>query len=97
MTDYFFIVPYTTSGKTIYQFIQGMSASFIGIVQSDATAESDVNIIVRGVDENQSGLISGGAYMASNGGLYYIDEDNLVNSFDDIYVCRAISPTKIII
>lgn len=49
--------------------VQGMTPYFIGIVQGTAARGASVNVLIAGVDSNQTGLTPGALYNAFEGGI----------------------------
>lgn len=76
-------------------FVQGMATNFIGIAETSASQGGSVDVLVGGVDENQSGLVGGEYYLVNNGTLNLVTRDILVNSLDDVEIVKAISATQI--
>lgn len=58
--------------STLDILIQGMSNSFMGIAQSTVTRGNTVDILINGVDTNQTGLTPGTYYEVSSGALSLI-------------------------
>lgn len=58
--------------STLDILIQGMSNSFIGIAQSTVTRGNTVDVLINGVDSNQTGLTPGTYYEVSSGALSLI-------------------------
>lgn len=88
---YFIAMNGTTTGVNI--LIEGMSNNFIGIAQSTVSRGATVDVLTKGVDTNQTGLISGAYYEPTNSGL------SLIPSSDTAYSSRvtALSATSILI
>jgi hypothetical protein len=76
-------------------WVYGMSNNFIGVAQNTAPKGSPVTVLISGVDENQSNLITGNYYQVTDAGLVAIGDDETVNSLFDVCVVVSISPTEI--
>lgn len=95
LNGYFAFINFSLSGITANMFVQGMATNFIGIAQTSASQGGSVDVLVGGVDENQSGLVAGEYYLVNNATLNLVTRDILVNSLDDVEIVKAISPTQI--
>lgn len=85
-------------GTTASYFIQGMSNNYIGIAQSTVSKDATVEVMLQGIDANQSGLVAGMVYLVDVGGaLTQIADNNTINTLDDLHIVKAISATQIII
>lgn len=85
-------------GTSVSYFILGMSNNFIGIAQSTVSKDATVEVMLEGIDANQSGLVPGLKYLVGTGGaLTQIGNDTTINTLDDLDVVKAISATQIII
>lgn len=67
------------SSTEISTNIQGMSNNFIGIAQSTATRGSTLNVLIKGVDTNQTNLSAGNTYVVSNGAFVITGDPTLPN------------------
>lgn len=97
---YYAIFPYVfgANANYIYEFIEGMASNFIGFAQSSVSNGANVDVVVKGIDENQSGLVSGEYYRVVAGALSRIErEASVANLRYSTDVVKALSPTKVII
>lgn len=81
-------------------WISSMSYNFIGILQDGASTTSGQagQVAVRGIINNQSGLVAGSYYLVSNGAMSRISPTEVVNTLDDVVnVVKAISASQILI
>ncbi len=67
-----FVVYQKTSDGKWYKVLANDTSTFqqleLGIAQSTVSSAASVNILIRGVDSNQSGLVAGTAYYATDAG-----------------------------
>jgi len=84
MNGYFICM--NINDDNLQYFIQGMATQFIGIVQSTVAKGSTADVIVSGIDSNQSGLNAGSLYSVAAGIL----------NMSSTGIIRAISATEII-
>jgi len=82
--------------------VRGMSSNFIGIAQSTVSRGASVNVLVRGVDANQSGLTPGMIYQVSTaiatvGTLVVSSDFTTVTTMLTNNIVKAISATEIVI
>lgn len=68
MTTQGYFVVLNNSATTNY-FIQGMSGNFIGIAQGTVSRGGSVNVLIKGVDINQTGKSAGVIYEVTGGEL----------------------------
>lgn len=57
---------YTITGTSSYN-VEGMSDNFIGIAQETVSKDASVDVLLKGVDDNQSGLVAGLKYTVLDG------------------------------
>jgi len=91
-------ISFTWSMNVLYYYISGMSNNFIGIAQSAVTVGQAVNVLVRGLDVNQTGLITGGTYNIVSGVLTPVNSSEspiIANKL--IPIGKALSATSILI
>ena len=81
----------------INTWIQGMSNNWIGFIQSTINSGSTSNVLVSGVDGNQSGLYPGKYYLINNGTLTEIMGTTAVSTIADTEFVTAISTTQVVI
>jgi len=84
------------TGTTLNVHIEGMSNNFIGIAQSTVSKGASVDVLVEGIDANQSALIPGGNYLVSSAGLTLQSSSATLNTVNDSYVL-ALSATQILV
>lgn len=76
--------------------IKGMSNAFFGIVQETVAAGGTVKVLNGGLDDNQSGLIPGGAYQANGlGGLQFVASSSASYNPYNKFV-TAVSSTEVV-
>lgn len=76
-------------------FVEGMSNQYLGICQDTASKGASVNVLLTGVDSNQSGLITGTLYQVGTSGVLTAVESNYAQATADVILVKAINPTSI--
>lgn len=77
----------TYNSSNLRYFVTGMSQNFIGIAQNTVALNGTVQVLIKGKDNNQSGLNAGNLYSFSGTTL-------VLNASGNV---RALSATEIII
>jgi hypothetical protein len=77
----------TASGSNLQYFVTGMSQNFMGIAQNTVALNGTVQVLIKGKDNNQSGLNAGNLYSFSGTTL-------VLNASGNV---RALSATEVII
>lgn len=94
--DYIF-VDNISDASNVAVWVFGMANNYIGFAQAAASKGNTVNVLVRGVDQNQSGLIAGGFYQVVDGVLT-LRQDNTnpgATMVGASNVIQAIGATKV--
>lgn len=83
-----YFVAINGGATTLDILIQGMSNSFMGIAQSTVTRGNTVDVLINGVDVNQTALVPGAYYEVSSGAL------SLIASSSSSFINRVKSITS---
>lgn len=78
-------------------WVYGMSNNFIGIAQSTVSKGASVNVLIRGVDSNQSSLNPGMYYQVSSGAFSAIANNATASTTATQAYVKAISTTEVIL
>ncbi len=100
MDNGYFVVADNTGATNHTLFYQGMAYNFLGFVQSVYSRGQTVSgsdVIISGVESNQSGLVAGAFYQVSNGILTIVDPAASATTPVAQSIVKAISPTQVII
>lgn len=95
-TDGGYWVGIGSNSTTLTIVLKGMSNNFIGFAQSTVSAGQSVTVITKGLDANQSGLVSGNAYKVTDGALSFVSSELAISTLGDIDVVKAVSATSVI-
>lgn len=90
-------VTFQIQSANIVYWVYGMSNNFIGFAQATVSAGESVNVIVRGVDQNQSNLVAGNIYQVSDGALSVVSATGVVDNLNEQFYVKAISSSKVIV
>jgi len=87
------------NSATVFTYwVQGMSNNFSGIVQSNVARGQTADVLVRGIDNNQTGLVAGSLYDTINGVLTGTDLTTTASTLGtQINIVKSISDTQIIV
>lgn len=81
---------------TANYLMQGFSISFLGIAQATVQADATVEVIVEGIDANQSGLIAGNYYqVGDNGALTQISQSATTDTPKENSLLLSLSATAV--
>lgn len=72
LDDMFAVFKVIGDGTSFRFFIQGMSATFLGIAQEDAIAGGNVLVLLNGIDNTQTNLIPGSYYSLGSDGEFAV-------------------------
>ena len=93
-----YYVLYSQSSTTFNNNIQGMSNSFLGIVQATVSKGATVSVLYSGQDANQTNLTAGGIYEPDGtGGLSLISSSSTTFTSGKSPQMKAINSTTVII
>lgn len=92
----YFIWVKLTSTTELRYFIEGMAIGFVGIAQSTVSRGATLNVLMGGIDSNQTSLIAGATYTLDYGGTLRITNLATIDELNEEILLRAISSTKLI-
>lgn len=93
----YFVLAYP-SANSIRFFIEGQSVQFIGIAQSTVSRNASVDVLVSGIDANQSGLIPGETYTVTAGGVLVSQATSVASETQyTATLIKALSATQILL
>lgn len=93
----YFVIAYP-AGDSVRFFIEGQSIQFLGIAQSTVSRSASVDVLVRGIDANQSGLTPGETYAVGAGGVLSLQPASVATETQyTAILARALSATQILL
>lgn len=96
-TDNGYPIAWQIDATNLIVWIFGMSNNILGIAQSAVSAGESVNVIISGVDTNQTGLQAGAYYTVASGGTLTFATSQASTSTAQLGVWKAISTTEILV